>query len=444
MDFTRRPWNPDPRWADPLIVFLALLLGLLFNLSHSQAPASQPPGQASLEGRELEIRFALQRRVSLKDPLPNPWDARIQAILEAEEGRSEPCRKSPISPSHADDALFQRVFEESFCPETPAQPLAKADHQRLQNALRNGLAFHILTVRHQQKLAPPQTAARFQKRVDDRIHSLQRRCILLGSGLLVAALAGLVGVGLILLRPKAARPSGLALATPLPWRAVALVFLTWLLALALSGTFAQLLTHALSLPAPWRLFSASLFHIAIGLTLICKAQGLGWRDCGKHLAQRPSFKTLAWTALFLGIALWTVIAANVLTAPLTRHLGSPQQDLREMVTAEQGLLGHLLIFLPIGVLAPFFEEVLFRGFLLPWLGNAFRQKWKTGAWPGAIALSGILFGFIHFQPAAAPSLSALGIVLGWAFVRTGNLWAAILIHACWNTGTWIIMRTLLA
>lgn len=447
MDFTRRPWNPDPRWADPLLIFLALLLGLFFSLARQSAPPPKAPTQASMEGRELEIRFALSRGFPIKMAPPkshvlkNPWDDAIQSILQAEEtpDKSDQIIESP----QLNDDLFQRVFQESYRTETKAQSLSADDHRHLQNALKNGLAYKLLALRHQEKLASPEATTQLKREVDSLIKRLQKRCIILASGLLLLAITGLAGLGIVLFRPQVTQPRLLLPSVPLPWRAVALVFLTWLLALALSGTVAQILTHTLFLPAPWHLLVAILFHIAIGLSLICKAQGLSWREFWQRLTPALTLKTLAWAALFLGIALWAVIATNVLASPLTRHMETPQQDIRDMVSAEHGVLGHLLVFLPIGVLAPFFEEVLFRGFLMPWLGNTFNPKWKKWAWPATIAVSGILFGSIHFQPAAAPSLSALGIVLGWAYVRSGNLWTAILIHACWNTGTWILMRSLL-
>jgi len=38
--------------------------------------------------------------------------------------------------------------------------------------------------------------------------------------------------------------------------------------------------------------------------------------------------------------------------------------------------------------------------------------------------------------------SVLGIVLGFAFLRTGNLLTAILVHGLWNGGIFILMRFL--
>ena len=101
-----------------------------------------------------------------------------------------------------------------------------------------------------------------------------------------------------------------------------------------------------------------------------------------------------------------------------------------------GLMLHLLAG---AVLAPFYEEVLFRGFAL--------TAWRRTVGPrAAILRSSLLFVVAHvlfvggdsFREAV--SLAIVGgvvrvpvaFVLGWLFVRTGSLWAPIGLHASFN------------
>ncbi len=59
----------------------------------------------------------------------------------------------------------------------------------------------------------------------------------------------------------------------------------------------------------------------------------------------------------------------------------------------------VLLFGTVALLAPAFEELLFRGFLLPWLGQ--RLETRLGIRPGrllAAVLTGLGFGLMHLQP----------------------------------------------
>ena len=84
-----------------------------------------------------------------------------------------------------------------------------------------------------------------------------------------------------------------------------------------------------------------------------------------------------------------------------------------------------------GIYAGFFEELLLRGIVLRWLEEL------VGTW-AALALSALIFGFLHagndnatFFSSLAISIEA-GILLGAAYILTRSLWLAIGLHAGWN------------
>lgn len=90
------------------------------------------------------------------------------------------------------------------------------------------------------------------------------------------------------------------------------------------------------------------------------------------------------------------------------------------------------------VLAPFVEELLFRGLVQPALARKLGSQWK------AILLTGLFFGIIHvplYQ--TMPSLVFFGIVLGYAYAKTRSLTLVILIHAVFNAKTilWSLLGT---
>ncbi|EKD06554.1 abortive infection protein [Arthrospira platensis C1] len=79
--------------------------------------------------------------------------------------------------------------------------------------------------------------------------------------------------------------------------------------------------------------------------------------------------------------------------------------------------------------------MLFRGFLLPSLTRYF-SLW------GAIIASGLLFAVAHLNVSEILPLFVLGIVLGFVYTRSRNLWAPMLLHSLWNSGTLISLYIL--
>lgn len=77
------------------------------------------------------------------------------------------------------------------------------------------------------------------------------------------------------------------------------------------------------------------------------------------------------------------------------------------------------------VLAPLFEETIFRGALLPVAGR------KLGA-AGGILLSGAVFAVAHLSLGELLPLLVLGIGLGWVRWSSGRLGSCVLMHALWN------------
>lgn len=87
-----------------------------------------------------------------------------------------------------------------------------------------------------------------------------------------------------------------------------------------------------------------------------------------------------------------------------------------------------IFFLTASIAAPIFEELLFRGFLLPSLTRYF-PMW------GAIALSSFIFAIAHLNLSEVLPLTTLGMVLGFVYVRSRNLLSSMLLHGIWNSGT---------
>lgn len=77
------------------------------------------------------------------------------------------------------------------------------------------------------------------------------------------------------------------------------------------------------------------------------------------------------------------------------------------------------------VMAPLFEEVIFRGVLL----ESTRAKYGVMvAW----LVSSAIFGIVHVHPTVAVNAFFIGLVLGFIYLRTDSLWSVIILHAVNN------------
>lgn len=122
-----------------------------------------------------------------------------------------------------------------------------------------------------------------------------------------------------------------------------------------------------------------------------------------------------------------VIGSSLVSQQIWKGSGGSNPIL-ELALAQNSNLALLLFWLTAAVAAPVFEELLFRGFLLPSL-----TRYVSRA--GAIALSAAFFAIAHLSLSELLPLFVLGCVLGTVYERSRNLASSMLLHALWNSGT---------
>ena len=438
------PWHPDRRWADPLIAFLALitLLAVSFTLRTRQEGNHRPSGRTSLQGQMLEAGLAGPRlldgaRVGPKEwnkartQLTDPWDRAMLAVLMAELGDPDEARAliTEGTPAGIGGEHFRRAFAAAYengpIPDAPSR-------EDVRRRLGKGYTATLLEARLQDREGG--TASGAALRAQARTTLLTRLATLGGLGLLVLTLgAGGLAMGIYLWITRRQPP-----ARPLPdWglsgRAAILVFLGWFMAFFAAGNLASLLL----IPWPalrWAVVPlGTLIHASIGVRLLCWAEGLRFPELWRRVAPGPFRRNLAWGAAFLALAVFLVLTVAMVTSLVMKPDQSPQRDLQELLRGLTGWGPSLAMFAVVAGLAPCFEELLFRGFLFPVMA-------RQGRVTVALFASALLFGAIHLQPAGLPILSTLGLVLALAVRRTGSLWPAILVHACWNGTLFLLMR----
>ena len=78
------------------------------------------------------------------------------------------------------------------------------------------------------------------------------------------------------------------------------------------------------------------------------------------------------------------------------------------------------------VVAPFVEELFFRGFVF----SGLRGKW---GWPKAALVSAGLFAVAHVIPTSILPIFILGLIFAFLYQASGSIWPAILMHMLTNT-----------
>ena len=73
------------------------------------------------------------------------------------------------------------------------------------------------------------------------------------------------------------------------------------------------------------------------------------------------------------------------------------------------------------IIAPFCEEVFFRGFVFPGLRHGMPLGW-------AIIISSLLFGVAHADPGSFPILFVIGLALAFLRWHTQAIWPCIILH----------------
>jgi membrane protease YdiL (CAAX protease family) len=174
---------------------------------------------------------------------------------------------------------------------------------------------------------------------------------------------------------------------------------------------------------------ATIAAAAVVMTLLIR---LFWRTQWSR-AELPGFgftppakKSTYLVAVLLGIAVL------LLGGPLT-HLLAGHHEVNQDVSLLAGNVSigmRLLLALLVVCVAPFVEELVFRGVLLSGLASRMPIGW-------AMLASAVVFGCVHlpdfkFAWYPVPALVILGLVSAWLRVRTRSLWPSITLHATNN------------
>jgi membrane protease YdiL (CAAX protease family) len=146
---------------------------------------------------------------------------------------------------------------------------------------------------------------------------------------------------------------------------------------------------------------------------------------------RPFWRSLRWTFSFRWVSLY-IIGGPVLAvalAMLAAALHASAETVVENLVTDH--LSRILVMVMVCFLAPIFEEMVFRGFLL----GLFQKSMADGV---AVILTAIPFALLHAGTVRWSWQSMLviglaGVAFGYARVRTGSTTAAAILHIGYNS-----------
>ncbi|MGB4064176.1 MAG: CAAX prenyl protease-related protein [Azonexus sp.] len=152
-------------------------------------------------------------------------------------------------------------------------------------------------------------------------------------------------------------------------------------------------------------------------------------------ARRPSVQEI-WLALAAGLlvlGIWLLLDSGIFVLGQSGSGFEPHavDGSIDWSLALMRLAGSALV-------VPLMEELFWRSLVMRWLEEAdFSAVDPARIGLRAVLLSSIVFGLEHSQWAAG---MLAGLVYGWLYVRSGNLWVAIAAHAVTNAGLgiWVL------
>lgn len=159
--------------------------------------------------------------------------------------------------------------------------------------------------------------------------------------------------------------------------------------------------------------------VTLGAVAICLAAfrsppaGVGVRRAA-HRLRGLAWQLPAAVALFLGL--------DVVTSAV---VGETNQPTSLLSFADAGLGGAIAVTVGAALLAPLWEELVFRGVLY----GALRRRLGI---PLSVAISAVAFALSHLAPTELPFLLAAGVLLALLRERYLSLWPGIVLHAAIN------------
>lgn len=142
-------------------------------------------------------------------------------------------------------------------------------------------------------------------------------------------------------------------------------------------------------------------------------------------------------AASLGAWLAAAVVGTVVTVALSPLLGQPQSNTATLLGQSFDAFFVVVVVLTACLLAPFCEELLFRGALFGWLVGRLPV-------PVSVVITAAVFAGAHLLPLLFPVLFVLGLALTLVRAATGSTLNSFAMHVTQNTVAAVAFYALLA
>lgn len=212
------------------------------------------------------------------------------------------------------------------------------------------------------------------------------------------------------------------------WAATAFLAAGLAVSIPLEQFASQQLIDWLSAPLGSLTLAAVIYVLAALLVVMpFFLRRVPWREILGRLAISRRFKgkMLAWALYAWGMYFLTsVMVAFVLSFVNLPGLNLQQQQQVGFQNLANGF-EYVAAFVALVVVAPVFEEVIFRGFLFG------RIRERSGFWPSAI-LTSLTFAALHGQVNVGIDVFILSMFLCFLREKFDSIWPGVMVHALKN------------
>lgn len=413
---------------------LAQSTGKLPNPDQGIAAAPTEPATPSEQAKQLQVTLRQQQT------LVNQLDLRI-GLLQAEQEKTSDALKTwsdliDRSPAAAPTTTAKTLI--GLWSEPPR--LLPDAQQELQKSLEGWFRDRSLT-RLYELQQRQDVLNRLKATEQETAQKTLVKLALVGVAPVIGGLIGVVmliiAIGRWLIRSRQAQSDKENYAWDVPWTAETI----WLV-LTVGFFFCGQIVIPLALNAIGIDFAAFGTRAKAFYTLTYYLMMAGSGLLVLYLAIKPYFPLpegwfrptgkrswFLWGISGYFVALPLMLAVSLVNQQIWQGQGG-SNPLLQIVLEEGDPVALGIFLLTAAVAAPVFEELLFRGFLLPSLTRYFPVS-------GAIALSSLVFAIAHLSLSEVLPLAVLGSVLGFVYTRSRGLLAPMLLHSLWNSITMI-------
>jgi hypothetical protein len=151
-----------------------------------------------------------------------------------------------------------------------------------------------------------------------------------------------------------------------------------------------------------------------------------WFSVRKHHASWKTLGFVRFKSSVLAVGLGLLLAIyffNGVYAYLLENFGLRMQE--DLTPVLQELSSPWPLFFAVVIVAPFTEEVFFRGFVFAGLRSRYDWRW-------AAAISAALFAAVHLQLTFFIPAFLLGYLFAFLFQKSNSIWPGMIFHAAVN------------